>query len=128
MFIYTCHGSCASEHTLCQICHQSFRRRASLMPSDIISTKYAIIWNPGKNFFWKNHLAKILPWGHIGKPLPWDSQRACKHQTNIPRRKHTRSSLPHTCTRTQQMIACCKTVNFLEMCARAHGSCHMVLI
>ena len=36
VFMYTCHGSCVPEHTLCQICHQSFRRRALLIPSDII--------------------------------------------------------------------------------------------
>jgi len=29
VFIYTCHQSCAPKYTSCQICHQSFRRRAS---------------------------------------------------------------------------------------------------
>ena len=32
MFLKTCHRSCASKHTLCQICHLSLRRRASLIP------------------------------------------------------------------------------------------------
>jgi len=36
---------------------------------------------PKGDSFLKNHPARILPWGHIGNPLPWGSQRA---QTALP--------------------------------------------
>jgi len=31
---------------------------------------------PGEDFLLKTHPAKILPWGHIGKPAHWKLQRA----------------------------------------------------
>jgi len=36
VFIHTCHRTCASEDTLCQICHHSFLRRALLSSCDFI--------------------------------------------------------------------------------------------
>jgi len=35
VFIHTCHRTCAPEHKICPICHQSFRRCASPPPWDI---------------------------------------------------------------------------------------------
>ena len=65
VFVYTYHGTCALQHTLCQIWHQSCRRRVSLplwniiyyyiiAPRVMIKAIIIIkIWNPRKILFWK---------------------------------------------------------------------------
>jgi len=57
MFMHTCHGTCAPEHTMPDL--------ASVVPAPRFAATmghgFIKIWNRDV-FFWKNHPAKILQW------------------------------------------------------------------
>ena len=71
VFICACHRTCAPEHTLCQICHQSFRRRTLPTPWDIIWWRYG---TQGRTLFEKES-GQNPPLGPSRESLPQDLQR-----------------------------------------------------
>jgi len=72
----------------------------------------------------KNQPAKILPWGYIGKPLPWGSQRAFKNL-------HLRCACGSACVcirvrayvhvHTCHVSVCVRVCMFVSACVRACG-------
>jgi len=95
VFIYICHGTCAPEHTLCQICHQSFWRRArrhhgTLFNIDLYGTLvfgflFAVPPNPQPSHYMRNAYkwCAVMGWSvesrHTGT-LAMDLEVTCIHR------------------------------------------------